>query len=72
MILSQALMVGFIAFNYNAPTDPTHKVYINTDPAFVECELQDNTTYAGRRFLCVEKELTPPTTAPTPRPTITK
>ena len=40
---------------YNSPLPIEHKVYLepNQVPLFPECRLQQDTTYAGRRFLCL-------------------
>lgn len=55
--------------SYNNPEPVAHKVYIETETQFTECELQENTTYANRRFLCLAEkpvEATPPTPRPLP------
>lgn len=50
-------LLGILA--YNSPPPVEFKVYVESEPLFTECRLQDNTTYAGRRFLCLNKKLEP-------------
>jgi len=47
-------LLGILAYNGTAPVE--FKVYVENEPLFTECRLQDETTYAGRRFLCLNEK----------------
>lgn len=44
---------------YNNPEPVAFKVYVEEEPIFTECRLQNNTTYANRRFICLNRENKP-------------
>lgn len=50
-------LLGLLAYNGPAPVE--FKVYVEETPIFTECRLQDDTTYAGRRFLCLNEQREP-------------